>query len=203
MRIGFLIISIFLISCTNDVKDVDALFSDIDANKEIATGVEILYSDSSYVRIKIEAPKMIRHLDKDDPHEEFPDGLKVTFYGENGKPSSWLEAGYATRNEQDREVYVKDNVLVYNARNDKMRTIELIWDEAEKLIHTEKPVKIMQPSIGDTLFGYGVIANQDFTKFEIKRRVSAIKRFESLIDETSTPDRTPNAQKPRTRLRPE
>ena len=180
MRILLALSVLLFYACTNDVKDIDALFSGKDTDKEIATEVEILYSDSSFVRIKIDAPKMIRHLDKSNPHEEFPDGLKVTFYNENGRATSWLEAGYAIRNEQDRKVYVKDDVLVYNERDDKMRTIELIWDEADKLIHTEKPVKIMQPSIGDTLFGYGVIANQDFTKFEIKRKVSAIKRFESL-----------------------
>jgi len=75
-------------------------------------------------------------------------------------------------------------VVVYNSRNDKLRTLELIWDENEKTISTEKAVKIMQPSIGDTLFGYGVIANEDFTRFEIKRNVSAIKNYDKLEPST-------------------
>lgn len=172
-----------MIACTNDVKDIDAIFQEVNGDKEIAIDVEILYSDSSYVRIKIEAPKMIRHLNKLDKYEEFPDGLKVSFYNDYGKETSWLEAGYAIRREDEKQVFVKEDVLVYNTNNDKMRTIELIWDERKKLISTEKAVKIMQPSLGDTLFGFGVIANQDFTKFEIKRSVSAKKRFESLFDE--------------------
>jgi len=183
MRNICLFICLFMYSCTNDVKDVDALLQEVDGNKEFATDVEILYSDSSFVRIKIEAPKMIRHLDKTDKYEEFPDGLKVSFYNDAGRETSWLEAGYAIRKEDDKQVFVKEDVLVYNTNNDKMRTNELIWDEEKKTIETEKAVKIMQPSIGDTLFGFGVLANQDFTKFEIKRSVSAKKRFDSLLDE--------------------
>lgn len=174
----FLIISLFL-SCTNDVEQVNALFSEIDSDKEIAHDVEIFYSDSAYVRIKIEAPKMIRYLEKSNQYEEFPEGLKVSFFNENGSTSSWLTAGYARRQESEKKIYVKDDVLVYNNRNDKMRAIELVWDETTEEIYTEKAVKIMQPSVGDTLFGYGVLANQDFTRFEIKKRVSAIKRFEN------------------------
>lgn len=196
MKRLYIILLTFCFACTNDVKDVEALFSDIDLDTEVATDVEILYSDSSYVRIKIDAPKMIRHLNPSDPYDEFPDGLRVTFYNAGIKPSSWLEAGYAIRKEEDKKVYVKDDVIVYNNKGDKMRTIELIWDENEKLIYTEKPVKIMQPSIGDTLFGYGVIANQDFTRFEIKRKVSAIKRFESLVDK-ETPEKPTSPSNPK------
>lgn len=180
MRILIVISFLAMMSCTNDVKDVDALFVGADLNKEHAEVVEILYSDSSMVRIKIEAPKMTRHLEKSNMYDEFPEGLKVTFYNDNGKPSSWLEAGYAIKRENEGKVYVKEDVVVYNSRNDKLRTIELIWDENEKTISTEKAVKIMQPSIGDTLFGYGVIANEDFTRFEIKRNVSAIKNYDEL-----------------------
>lgn len=167
-----------IISCTNDVKEVDALFSGIDLNKEYADDVEILYSDSSLVRIKIEAPTMIRHLEKSNMYDEFPNGLKVTFYNDQARPSSWLEAGYAIKREKEGKVYVRDDVVVFNNRKDKLQTIELIWDENKKTISTEKAVKIMQPSIGDTLFGYGVIANEDFTRFEIKRNVSAIKNYD-------------------------
>ena len=182
MRILLSIFLIVLISCTNDVKEIDALFVGADLNKEHAENVEILYSDSSMVRIRIEAPKMTRHLEKSNVYDEFPEGLKVTFFNNNGRPSSWLEAGYAIKRENEGKVYVKKDVVVYNSRNDMLRTIELIWDENEKTISTEKAVKIMQPSIGDTLFGYGVIANEDFTRFEIKRNVSAIKNYDELED---------------------
>jgi len=186
IRLYFLIIFSLFLSCTNEVQDINALFTDQELLTEVATDVEILYSDSSYVRVKIEAPKMIRHLENKENVEEFPDGVNVTFYNEAGRAQSWLEANYAIRKEKEGKVYVKDDVLVYNKKDDKMRTLELIWDEKEKIIHTEKPVLIMQPSLGDTLFGFGVVANEDFSRFEIKKKMSAIKKFDGLLEKESS-----------------
>lgn len=186
IRLYFLIIFSLFLSCTNEVQDINALFTDQELLTEVATDVEILYSDSSYVRVKIEAPKMIRHLENKENVEEFPDGVNVTFYNEAGRAQSWLEANYAIRKEKEGKVYVKDDVLVYNKKDDKMRSLELIWDEKEKIIHTEKPVLIMQPSLGDTLFGFGVVANEDFSRFEIKKKMSAIKKFDGLLEKESS-----------------
>ena len=44
------------------------------------------------------------------------------------------------------------------------------WNEAEEILTTEKYVKIIQPQTQDTTEGFGFITNQEFTKFEIKRR---------------------------------
>lgn len=171
-----------LVSCTNDVKEVEALFDTPDFSAEVARDVTLFYSDSAIVQVKIQAPTMIRKLENATTLEEFPDGLVVNFYNDNGSESAWLEADYAIRNEKEKKFYIKENVIVYNKNNDKMRTIDLVWDEGAKEMATDKAVIIMQPSVGDTLFGYGVIANEDFSRFEVKRKVSAIKKWEKLVE---------------------
>ena len=56
----------------------------------------------------------------------------------------------------------------------------MIWDESNELLYTEKFVKIIQPENQDTTTGFGFETNQDFTRFEIKRRGSASLNVEQL-----------------------
>ncbi len=172
---------LLLTSCSNNLEEVEALVGGQSLNKEIATDVQILYSDSAYVKVIIESPLMIRYMSRDENIDEFPKGLHVRFLDQNGKEKSWMDANYAIREEKDGKIYAEDSVVVYNARNDKLRTDEIVWDEANEIIYTERAVKIMQPSRGDTILGFGLVANQEFTKFELKKRFSGIKgNFENL-----------------------
>lgn len=167
-------------SCTNDIKEVDKVISESNLKAEIAKNVEILYSDSAVVKVKIKSPTLRRYNHLGDSYDEFPDGLLVEFLDKHKKVNSWLEADYAIRKDKDNKIYVENNVVMYNKRDDKLETEELVWDESLQEVYTNRPVKITQPMTGDTSFGYGFKADQDFTRFEIKRKFSAIKNVEDL-----------------------
>ena len=165
------------------MKDVDALLSDFAVNKEIATDVEIYYSDSAVVRVKITAPKLVRYLDKASPNEEFPEGLLVEFYNKRENAYSWLKADYGMREVLKKQVITRRNVEMYNRKNEKILTSELIWDEAGEILFTEKYVKIIQPENQDTTTGFGFVTNQDFTRFEIKKKGAASLNIDKLKKE--------------------
>ncbi len=171
---------VFLISCTNNITDVDNIVTSKKAKADVATNVEILYSDSAVVKVRILSPTMKRYTIKGESYDEFTDGLKVEFLDKNKRITSWLVSDYALRKDREKKIYVEKNVVLYNKQNDKLETDELVWDEGAKEIYTSRPVKISQPSKGDTSFGYGFKADQEFTRFEIKRKFSAIKNVEEL-----------------------
>ena len=179
-KVYILILLLGAAACTNNVSEVDKIISPSELQVETAKNVEILYSDSAVVRVKIESPVMKRYKDRGDSYDEFPDGLRVEFLDESKRPRSWLEADYAVRKEAENKIFVKQNVVLYNSRDDKLETDELVWDEENEEIYTNKPVKITQPSVGDTSFGFGFKADQEFTRFEIKRKFSGIKNIEDL-----------------------
>ena len=170
-------------ACSNDMKDVNELMGDVGTNVEIATDVEIFYSDSAVVRIKISAPKLVRHIAKSSQDEEFPEGLLVEFYNNRKRPYSWLKADYGMRNVLKKQIVTQGNVEMYNRKGEKLMTSELIWDESEEILSTEKFVKIIQPESQDTTTGFGFITNQDFTRFEIKRKGSASLNLDKLKED--------------------
>lgn len=174
------ILFFFLFSCSNDIREVNKMVDKVNKQEETATNVKITYSDSAEVKVRILSPIMKRYYDKSEAYDEFPDGLKVEFLNDQKQVSSWLEADYALRKDKERKIFVEKNVVLYNRQSDKLETDELVWDENAEEVYTSRPVKISQPAKGDTSFGYGFRADQEFTRFEIQRKFSAIKNVDDL-----------------------
>ena len=170
MRYPYILLLIFLAGCSNDIEEVNAITSDVNTSIDIGKNVVMTYSDSAQTKVIIEGPTLKKHNSINNPKEIFPDGVKVTFLNSNKKPGSWLTAESAIRDPKAKKVYVRGNVNFYNSDNDKLQSHELIWDEKEGRIYTEKFVKITRPIQGDTIYGLGFETDEEFKKITIKRR---------------------------------
>lgn len=148
-------------ACKNEIEDVNTLVSKFDTQVETAREVEILYSDSAQVRVRITGPTMLQYLDRREPKQEFPDGVSVSFFGPQGAVTSQLDARYGVRLENKNEVIVRDSVVWQSVEGEKIETEELIWDERSRKIFTNKFVVITRPD--EIIYGHGFEADQDFT----------------------------------------
>ena len=152
-------------SCLKREYDLDALRAPQDYSIEEARDVEIFYSDSAMLRVKIEGPLLRRYIYRFRVEEEFPEGVQVTFYDGFGAPSAWLTANYAIRKPQDNQTIVRDSVVLYNALGEKMEGLELIWDETTETIHTDKFVRITRAD--EIIYSRGFRSNQDFSEYTL------------------------------------
>lgn len=177
--IAFLVLICF-VGCSTDINEVNAITNSENLKKEEAKFVTILYSDSANVKVRITADKMIRHLDRSNPRDEFPEGIFVEFLGESGNVYSWLVADKAIRYEKESEVVAQGNAKFYNRKKEMLTSTELIWNEVDQKLWTNKFVRITQPIKGDTSYGYGFEANEEFTQFEIKKKTSSIFNIEDF-----------------------
>lgn len=166
----FIIIIILLSSCSNSEKDISGVLSatTID-NAEYAYDGYLLYSDSAKIKVRLDFEVLKKFKKNNLAMTEFPKGMQMEFYDQSQKPSSWLVAKYAIRNDKEANMTARDSVVLYNVEGDKLETSELIWDEKKELIWTDKFVRITQPAKGDTSYGYGFKAKQDFSEFEIEK----------------------------------
>lgn len=154
-----------LCACENSMEDIAALNEKLDTQVERAEVVEILYSDSAKIKVKIAGPTMLYHLDRKDPKQEFPDGVKVDFFDQFQQLSSVLTAKYAIRLEQKQQVLVRDSVVWESEANEKLETEELIWDEQKQKLLSNKFVVITRPD--EIIYGHGFEADQDFSNARI------------------------------------
>lgn len=132
---------------------------------ETAKKLEILYSDSGRVKVKIKAGKLNRFAGA-SPYLEFPDGIHVWFYNIKHEPESEMSARFAVRYEVDAIIEAKKNVVVINEQGDILNTEHLIWDEKTQMIRTEAFVKITTKD--EIIIGEGMEADQYFRKYKIR-----------------------------------
>lgn len=156
---------------------VEDQVEEFDPNKEIAYQIETLYSDSAYVRARIQAGKMVKFLDRINPYDEFSEGVLVEFFDNEEVITSKLSGKTAIRKEGDGLIYIRDSVVWENLDGEKLETSELIWDDRNKRIYTKKFCVITRP--GETILSQGFEANQDFSDirfFAIEGQL--VNRFE-------------------------
>ena len=178
--------SIFIIillagACKNDLADVRNLIPPDRVQVEELYTFEMLYSDSAVVRVRVSGPKMLRHVDNQEPRQEFPEGVLVEFFDFQGRITSRLSSKYAIRDEEESSVLMRDSVVWQSAQGERLETSELTLDEKEERIFTNKFVTIRRAD--EILFGHGFESNQAFTRSRI-RAIEGRIRLEDLDTES-------------------
>jgi hypothetical protein len=162
---GFLwSIVLFFLSCEN--KEEIIPFTENDLKLEKTKEVEILYSDSAIVRIRIQAPALIFHLLASDPFQEFSEGIQIDFFNPQGKITSTLTADYAARYQSKKLTFLKKNVRWASINKEVMESPELTWNEETQNLYTNKFVVIATPK--DTVFSQGFNADQSFNQIQMR-----------------------------------
>lgn len=160
----FFFSSFLLCSCENDIEKIKVITSQKKIPVESGKDIEILYSDSAILQVKIITPQLDRYISKDS-YIELPKGLRVFFFDDSLRIESELTAGYAIRYERKKIMEARNNVEVINVKGERLNTEHLIWDEQKAKIYSNEFVKITTSS--QIIYGNGFESNQNFTKYKI------------------------------------
>lgn len=165
MLAGLFMLSL-LLSCEADLKTIEKLSAQDTLLLESAKDIELLYSDSGRLAIRLTSPAYVRYKGK-GTFLEFPQGVKVVFYKEL-KESSTLTSKFALINEESGLMEARNNVEVTNIeRGERLNTERLIWDERKRRIYSNEFVKITTRD--KVLFGKGFESDQNFDNWVIKK----------------------------------
>jgi hypothetical protein len=157
---------VFIVFSSCDKAEELVTFSESDLKIEKTKDVEILYSDSAVVRIRIKAPVLIFHLQASDPFQEFSEGIHIDFFDPQGKITSTLTADYAARYQSKKKTFLKKNVRWISVNKEVMESPELTWNEETQNLYTNKFVVIATSK--DTVFSQGFNADQSFNQIQMR-----------------------------------
>lgn len=170
------LIAAMLFACKNDMETISSLTVDESQPSETAKNVELIYSDSGRVMIKLISPLLNRYINE-EPYFEFPDGLHLFFYDSVMNVKSELTANYGINWENKKMMEVKDDVVITNHdKNEVLNTEHVIWDQRIKKIYSDVFVKRTTPN--GVLYGEGFDANESLTSWKLHK-----PRGEFLFDE--------------------
>lgn len=160
-------------ACDGLQKENKQIFTPEDTQVVVAKDVEILYSDSAILRVRVHGPLLYNFEDRENPRQEFPAGVKIAFLEPDLSVKSTLTSKNATRFPEKGQIIARDSVELNTIKGEKLETEELIWDEKTAKIFTDKFVKVTKP--GEIIYGYGLEAEQDFSYWLIKVPKGRIK----------------------------
>jgi len=99
--------------------------------------------------------------------QEFPEGIYLEFYDQDGKITSSLRANTAYHFKQEGKWRGRGHVVVINLEKEQqLNTEELFWLPATKKIFTEKFVTITDHQ--DVIYGTHLKANQDLSNYSLR-----------------------------------
>lgn len=159
-------------SCTNNSEQVKDLF--LTKNLPIGTtkGMNHIYKDSGRVTSKLITPLLKDFSNrKEHPYNEFPKGLILVSYTNNGKDSITIKGDYGLSYSKTKISELRGNVILIN-HTDKstLETEQLYWDQNTDYCYSEKKFKLT--TANDVGYGIGFESKKDLSKFIAKKTTS-------------------------------
>lgn len=166
---GFIAIcSLVLTSCENSLNDIQKINSkEEDRLISRSTGVDVIYSDSARVKMRIQAPLLIDYQDVPKPYKELPKGVKVIFFDDSLKEKGNIVSDWAVQREKENIIEFRKNVVATNVNGEVFKSDELIYDMNTKKMYSTKPVQILMAG-GNIMNGVGADSNDSFMHWHIQ-----------------------------------
>jgi LPS export ABC transporter protein LptC len=158
---------VFLMACESDLKNVRKLTETSFAPSGSVDSIHLKYTDSGRIKSVLKSPKMLDFSAISHPYTEFPKGIHLTLFEENGNKST-IVANYAISYKKTKIIDLQGNVIITSYDGKKLETSQLYYDQKNEWFFTEKPFKYTD-EIGGYLEGPGVDFSKDFKVFNMQR----------------------------------
>lgn len=153
------------LSCTNNKDHIKKIKDYESLQEDRASDVTILYSEKALVKANLFASQFVRNENARPPFTELRKKVRVIFYDDQKRVKSTLYAKYARMYEHNKNVIIRDSIVIINQKGEQLKTEELVWNEQLRKFFTHKPVQIKTAT--QMIYGNGLEANEDFSFYQI------------------------------------
>jgi LPS export ABC transporter protein LptC len=161
----------FLVSCDRKENPKPVSYS---GPMREGQNVTMLYTEKDVLKMKMIGKKVLEFENGD---REFPEGLFLEFYDEQGKLTSTLTANHAYFFTKEYQWRGRGNVEVKNLETlEQLNTEELYWKPDTKRIFTDKFVTIRE--VNDVMYGEGLDAAQDLSDYTLRTPIGEFEASE-------------------------
>jgi len=156
-------------SCTNNSNEVRAFLSVKNFPIGVAKNIAHVYRDSGRTTSKLFAPLLKDFSNRvEHPYNEFPEGIKLITFENNGKDSTTILGDYSISYSKTMITELKGNVVIINHTDQsKLYTDQLFWDKNTDYFFSEKRFRLISPD--NDISGIGFESKKDLTKFLAKK----------------------------------
>ena len=171
-----------LFSCEDNSQALKEMNMDRQDPLATAKSIRMVYTDSLKIQAILTAPKHVDYTNLSFRYAEFPEGLKVVFFDNDGNENEVL-ADYGILYDETKLIDLKGNVQLISHDGSILTTTQLFWDSENEWLFTEQPF-----TFNDQDYNFNALrldTNRDFTKFQTGNLIGTITVTEPL-DSLST-----------------
>lgn len=151
--------AVVFFSCDDNFKEVQQSTFEEFAPSGEADSIHLKYTDSGRIKSILISPKMLDYATVKFPFTEFPKGIKVTLFDENGR-KTFVTSKYAVTFKDTELIDLQGSVKISNESGQLFETDQLYFDQKSEWFYTEKRYKFSDPK--GISYGEGVDFSKDF-----------------------------------------
>jgi LPS export ABC transporter protein LptC len=170
-------------ACTNDMAVINKIIDPEEEPDHVATNIEVLYSDSARLQMKLTAPLTKLYQMAKEPRDDFPEGIHVWIYKKTGELEAEITANWATHNATTNIWEARSNVVITAADGRVMESEQFFWDQSKGEVYSNIFTRVTMPNGTVQMGEKGMWARQDFTKWRLIKGKGAIVLDEEKEDE--------------------
>jgi len=179
-------VMVFTIALLFSCEDNSQALKEMNMNRQdplaTAKSIRMVYTDSLRIQAILTAPKHVDYTNLSFRYAEFPEGLKVIFFDNDGNENE-VFADYGILYDETKLIDLKGNVQLKSHEGSILTTKQLFWDSENEWLFTEQPF-----TFNDQDYNFNALrldTNRDFTKFQTGNLIGTITVTEPL-DSLST-----------------
>jgi len=166
---------IVVLGCESNFKEVQKNdYSEFVPSGD-ADNVNLKYTDSGKIKSILISPKMFDYANVDFAFTEFPKGVDVTIFDNNGK-KTFIKSNYAISYKPTNIIDLQGKVKITSEAGQMLETEQLYFDQKNEWFYTEKKFKLTDAKGGST--GQGIDFSKDFKVVNSQRIEGEIESSE-------------------------
>ena len=128
--------------CKNDFGEVQKV--GVLQNQPISEAINIdlkyteLQKDTVHLLANLISPKMLDYSNRDFSFREFPEGILLKIYDENGRLTT-IKSKFATFYTKTNIIDLRDNVVITTHESERLYTEQLYYNEELEWVFTNEP----------------------------------------------------------------
>ena len=126
----------------------------------VAENFVLTYTDSARVKAILTSDKNFQYSNQPFPYQEFPEGVKVTFFDKDDNESV-VTADYGIIYSLTNLIDLRGNVVLETHDGKRLEAPQLYWDQKNEWIFTEKDYTFTSEDLN--MSGIGIDFNKEFT----------------------------------------
>ena len=158
--------------CKNDISVVESLAKE-KLPTETGKKMHLYLSEFGVVKNEFLFEEMNKYIDP-EVYFEYPKGVEITTYDDNGEKETTLTANYAINYEEKKIMEAKYNVVITNHKTEEIvETEHLVWDMERKIIYSNTQTKHTK-SDGSIYIGEKFESDESFSRYSLFKPVLLI-----------------------------